>query len=173
MGSIAQIQASGVYAFDGSPWRGSYVLNDTLGKNVPGRYEYTVSSVTDDKYGLTVFKCNSVQITFDKILITLKVLRDKVSLWTEMPWDFTAVYASTGEDAKPYLTVNLNDTTTKSAPGTYAFTIQSIKETKYGLTAFESNTITCTWEIPAWIYGALASFIIAMLLIIIIKGGKH
>ena len=173
VGSIAQIQASGVYAFDGSPWRGSYVLNDTLGKNVPGRYEYTVSSVTDDKYGLTVFKCNSVQITFDKILITLKVLRDKVSLWTEMPWDFTAVYASTGEDAKPYLTVNLNDTTTKSAPGTYAFTIQSIKETKYGLTAFESNTITCTWEIPAWIYGALASFIIAMLLIIIIKGGKH
>ena len=63
-----------------------------------------------------------------------------------MPWDFTASYAYDGADAKPYLTVNLNDTTTKDMVGRWGFKVSSISDSLHGLTVFETNEVSCIWD---------------------------
>jgi hypothetical protein len=64
VGSNATITWTGYYEYDHTPFTGKLTLNDTTTKDTPGTYAYTVSSIADQKYGLTVFTSNSVSITF-------------------------------------------------------------------------------------------------------------
>jgi len=64
VGEVANINVSAYYAYDGAPFKGTYTFNDTLTKSIVGRYGYTISSITDNNYGLTVFECNAVSIIF-------------------------------------------------------------------------------------------------------------
>ena len=60
LGTNATILYQGSYAFDGSPFQGSVVLNETLSNVTPGIYRVGVASVHDSKYGLTVYESNTV-----------------------------------------------------------------------------------------------------------------
>ena len=57
------------YEFDGSPFEGTPYLNDTLIKNDVGKYYFTTSNITDDKYGLTKFRGDTVSCIWDRIKI--------------------------------------------------------------------------------------------------------
>ena len=54
--STVSVSVTGVYVYEGATWSGSYTLNDALTKSVIGKYGYTVSSITDSNYGLTIFE---------------------------------------------------------------------------------------------------------------------
>jgi hypothetical protein len=69
VGSVAQISATAVYAFDNSPFKGSYSLNDTLVKTSICKCGYKVSRIVDELYGLTAFDTNEVSIIFDKVVV--------------------------------------------------------------------------------------------------------
>ena len=146
VGTTASISVSGVYAYDNSAFSGTYSLNDTLTKNVVGKYYYTIDSMTDNNYGLTVFESNVVYVIFDRVQISLSISDSRIDVGSAMQWSFTAVYEYDGAAATSYVTVNLNDTTTKNSVGKWVFTVQSISESQYGLSTFTSNTIECIWD---------------------------
>jgi hypothetical protein len=69
VGSTANISWTGFYEYDGQAFLGSVSYNDTLTKNLIGKYGYAVASITDPLYGLTVFTANEVYCIFDRIKV--------------------------------------------------------------------------------------------------------
>lgn len=146
VGSTAVVDVTGTYAYDGLAWSGTYALNDTLTKNVVGKYSYRIISITDNNYGLTIFECNAISIIFDRVEITLSISDNRIDVGSAMHWNFSAIYAYDGINANTYLTINLNDTTTKNVVGKWAFKVASITDSLHGLTVFETNVIECIWD---------------------------
>jgi hypothetical protein len=98
VGSVAQISATAVYAFDNSPFKGSYSLNDTLVKTSICKCGYKVSGIVDELYGLTSSDTNEISIIFDKVVMVDGGVSDEfaevgkpVTVW------FKAVYAYDGK----------------------------------------------------------------------------
>ena len=148
VGSTMLWSFTATYEYDGSD-AASYVavtLNDTDTKSTVGKWAFTVSSITDSQYGLTAFTSNTIECIWDKVQIALSISDARIDVGSEMSWSYTATYSYDGADATPYITVTLNDTTTKTSVGKWAFTVSSITDTQYGLTVFESNTIECIWD---------------------------
>jgi len=148
VGATAEILASGHYAYDSSPWSGDFTLNDTLTKSEVGKYWYHVTSVTDPLYGLTAFEqaAPDVYVIFDRIDVDLFLTDDRIDVGEEMPWSYAASYAYDGADASDYVTITLNDTTTKDEVGKWVFTVESVSDSLYGLTTFTSDNIECIWD---------------------------
>lgn len=67
VGSYVNITWRGFYEYDKHGFLGSISFNDTLSKNVIGHYGYTVESINDSLYNLTVFTSNTVYCIFDWI----------------------------------------------------------------------------------------------------------
>jgi len=58
------------YAFDATPFQGSFTLNDTSTKTAVGAYGYAITAVSDPLYGLTRFSGNTTTTAiFDKLLL--------------------------------------------------------------------------------------------------------
>jgi len=144
--SAATINYEITRQYDGSMSGATVTFNDTLTKNTVGKYAYTVSSVSGDEYGITVFDCNTIAIIFDRVQITLTISDNRIDVGSTMTWSFTAVYAYDSADAKPYVFVHLNDSYTKSVVGRWAFTVKGINETQYGLSASTSNEVYVIWD---------------------------
>ncbi|MEM2982840.1 MAG: hypothetical protein QXH17_06715 [Candidatus Bathyarchaeia archaeon] len=73
VGSTVNITWSGFYSYDKTPFSGKIYYNDSISKSVVGKYWYTVSSIEDPKYGLTVFSSNEVYCIFDRINSQVKI----------------------------------------------------------------------------------------------------
>ena len=100
-------------------------------------------------------------IIVDRVQVTLTVADSRVDVGSSMSWSFTATYEYDGSDATGYVTVTLNDTeTTKSSVGKWSFTVESVTEDQYGLTAFTANTIECIWDRIKVIAGGVVNFTI-------------
>ena len=90
VGKEAPITYEAAYGYDGKPFSGTIILNDTVTKHVIGKYGYKVASIIDPKYDLKTFTTNEIFLIVDKInekidfetLIpgTVKVI---VKLWFE------------------------------------------------------------------------------------------
>jgi len=132
--------------YDNSTSGAIVTLNDTLTKNAVGKYAYTVSSVSGDEYGITAFECNTISIIFDRVQITLTASDSRINVGSTMIWNFTATYAYDSADATLYVSIHLNDSCTKSVVGKWAFTVKSINESQYGLSAFTSNEVIVIWD---------------------------
>ena len=146
VGDTASISATGTYAYDGTTWSGTYTLNDTTTKSTVGKYAYTVSSITDNNYGLTAFTSNTVEVIFDKITITLSVTDNRIDVGSTADWSYTATYQYDGADATSYVSVTLNDTATKNTVGKYGYTTSSISDSQYGITVFDSNSFSVIFD---------------------------
>ncbi len=146
VGDTAQFSASGVYEYDNTPWSGTYTLNDTATKTAVGKYGYKILSITDDKYGLTAFVQTppEVSVIFDKLSITLSTHDDRINVGSTATINVHIIrlYDSSVSGA----TVTLNDTLTKSTVGKYAYTVSSVSGDEYGITAFESNSISIIFD---------------------------
>lgn len=66
-GSDAPISWVGRYEFDGSPFAGVVTFNDTVVTRALGKYSLVVASISDPRYGLSVFSSNVVEVAFDRI----------------------------------------------------------------------------------------------------------
>jgi len=147
VGDSANVVRIATYQYDGTIFTGTLTLNDTLTKNSVGKYGYTVASISDSTYGITKFESNSVHCIFDKVTITLSVSDDPVTVGSAANITWTATYQY--PDAGDYNGfIELNDTITQSDSGDYTYTVSRIAGDTYDITAFDSNTVTVTFEVP-------------------------
>jgi len=108
--------------------------------------EFSVSSAEETQYGITAFEETQTppQLIWDRVDVTLSISDDRIDVGSTADIQISAVYAY---DGKPFSgTVKLNDTLTKNDVGKYAYTTESIIDPLYGLTAFRSNTVYCTFD---------------------------
>jgi len=146
VGATIDLSFDAIYEYDGADATDhvSVTLNDTLIKNAIGKYYYTVDSITDSLYGLTVFECNVVYVIFDRVNFTLSAVNERVDVGKEASITVSAVYAYDGSTFEG--TYSLNDTLTKSEVGKYGFKVASMTDTLYGLTVFTTNEISIVWD---------------------------
>jgi len=70
VGDPPSFNITAVYAFDGSPFSGSFTLNDTSTKTNVGAYWYSITGAIDPLYGLTRVSGNTATIViFDKLVV--------------------------------------------------------------------------------------------------------
>jgi hypothetical protein len=68
--STAQITISSVYAYDNTPFQGYVRVNDTdFRKMSAGKYGFTITAISDNLYGLTVFESNAVSVVWDGLSV--------------------------------------------------------------------------------------------------------
>ena len=141
----ANIAWTSVYEYDRTPFTGSLSLNDTTTKNAVGRYGYKVSSISDLKYGLTVFQSNTIFVVFDRVNITLFIADDRIDAGSEAPLSWTGIYEYDGTTFDGTVTYN-NTQTIYDTVGRRGYTISSINDPTYGLTVFRSTAVSCIWD---------------------------
>lgn len=156
VGATASFSVSGEYEYDGAAWSGTYALNDTASKSNVGRYNYSISSITDSNYGLTVFQQSApdVYVIFDRINVTISADGTYVLLNTQVNFTVTAIYEFDSNPVTSW-TVNIyrnsthfatgNFTDTQASSSVYEYTTENITESTFRLTGFQSNIVTVEW----------------------------
>jgi hypothetical protein len=148
IGDSADVVETATYQYDGTMFTGTLTLNDTLTKGSVGKYGYTVNSISDSTYGITQFESNAVYCIFDKVTITLSVSDNPVTVGSAANITWTAVYQYS--DAGDYDGfIELNNAITQSESGDYTYTVSRIAGDAYDITAFDSNSVTVTFEAPS------------------------
>jgi len=103
------------------------------------------SAFTDNQYGLTAIVGQVTQsVVWDKVVFTLSVQKPRIDVGATAQISVDGRYAY---DSAPFRgTYVLNDTTTKSAVGRWAFRVSNMSDELYGLTAFETNEVEVVWD---------------------------
>lgn len=144
-GYKADIGVYAYYVFDGSAFEGDIILNDTLTKDVPGIYAYSVERIVDGRYGLTVFEAGSIHLIFDRVIIILSVEDARISIGDTANISYEGYYEY---DHSPFQgTIMLNDSLTHDTVGRYWYSIVSINDQLYGLTSFKSNSVYVIFDL--------------------------
>ena len=141
VGSTMSWSFTAVYEYDNSNAT-SYVsvnLNDTITKNSVGIWYFTVHSITESQYGLSVFTSNVISCIWDKVLFTLSVDDNRIDIGATASISVSGVYAYDNSAFSGSYT--LNDTLTKNSVGKYYYAVDSMSDSNYGLTVFESNIV--------------------------------
>jgi len=145
IGGLANIAWTGFYEYDRTLFTGSFSLNDSTAKNAVGRYGYKVTSISDPKYALTVFQSNAISVVFDRVAIILSIASNRIGVRSEATLSWTGIYEYDGTTFKGTVTYN-NTQTIYDTVGRRGYTISSINDPTYGLTAFRSNAVYCIWD---------------------------
>jgi len=139
VGDTARIGWNAYYEFDGAIFNGSIMLNGSLTQDTVGKYYYSVESLLDPDYGLTVFISNVVEVIFDRVKIELKVVDDRIDVGSEADILISAWYEY---DLAEYDgDILLNDTLRKDEVGKYFYSVLRIGNDTYGITVFQSNVV--------------------------------
>jgi len=146
------IQATATYAYDGSNYDGTLVLNyTTFVHNTVGRWGYTVTSALgDDSYGITVILSNDVtSCIWDALdIYMIGPVDSRIDVGeaaTGISASATYVYDGAVYDG----TLNLNSTVfVHNEPGKHGYTVASaVGDDSYGITAIRNNDVTfCIWD---------------------------
>lgn len=139
VGSTADITLIAVYQYDNTDCDGTIILNDTLTKSAVGRYGYTVSSLSGDTYGITMFESSSVYVIFDRVQITLSVSDDRINVEDTAVLSWLGTYEYDGSAFNGSITYN--DTLSKTVIGKYEYKVASISDSTYGLTILTTNEV--------------------------------
>jgi len=139
------ISSTGVYVYSGEQFKGDVTFNDTLIKNKVGRYNYKVVNINDAEYGLTKYDSNVISAIFDKVDVTLSLIKPRIEIGGNVSVTFVAKYSFDGLLFNG--SVRLNDTTSKSKVGSYKYTVSKIIDNHYSLEDFSSNTVTAVFDI--------------------------
>lgn len=133
-----QVVASAIYDYDSAAYAGTFTLNySTWVHAVVGKHGYTVSAANgDDAYGITAIRVNDeTYCIWDRVNITvLAVVDNRINAGATATVNPTAVYEY---DAGAWAgVITYNASLTQAAVGLYGYSVQSITDTNYGLTAF-------------------------------------
>jgi len=152
IGTSADFTVAGIYEYDSTTWSGTYALNDTTTKNTVGKYGYSVSSITDNNYGLTAFQQSApdLSVIFDRlefVSVTANDTRIDVSASFELRYQIRYDYDDvTFDDTKGSISGftwdSANSWWEKTVTGSssvastnYDETYVTITDSTYGLTA--------------------------------------
>jgi hypothetical protein len=130
--------------------------------NATGWVSFTNSSLMVGKrtWMVTGVNCSGItsyvqealnpSIIWDRVNIILAIQNDRIKVGENATITWSGTYKSDGTTFSGSLT--LNDTQTQyTTPGERGYITLSILDSFYGLEAFTSNSVTCTWEeIPFW-----------------------
>jgi hypothetical protein len=123
-----------LYITDSNGW-----VNLTVSLSHVGRLTWVVT----DENGIQLAKPS---IIWDRVKIILKPLDTRIDVNSSVSIRWEAYYEYNGSDAKPYIDITLNDTLFKDMVGAWWITVESINDTRYGLTLFEANKVKIIWD---------------------------
>lgn len=117
------------------------------------------SSVVEKKtWRVTAVNCSSVydftqtapspSIIWDRVNVTLSVSDDRIDVGSKADVRWTAFYAYDGSpfQGKVNLKIISSQTSTPTPVGKSYYQVESIEDSKYGLTEFTSNQVDCVWD---------------------------
>jgi len=109
-------------------------------------YTFVVTTVSEATYGITSYTVNvsNPWCVWDRVNVTLSVPDSRINVATSSNIGESAVYAFDGGAHAGVIT--LNDTETQASVGNYTYTVSSLTDTNYGLTAFLSNDVWCVFD---------------------------
>jgi len=146
VGDNQSISYSAIYAYDGTTFTGEvnfnegYIYSDQIGEK-----EYYVTSINDDAFGVTKYQANTVNVIFDKIIIFLTTGDDRIDVGSSANirrLNATYLYDRKEFDGNIYLSKNL----VQNQVGKYTYTVSSIADSLYSVSAFESNSVDIIFD---------------------------
>jgi len=138
------IRWTACYEYDGSQFPGDVVLNDTVIHHVVGSFGYKVVAVEDPLYGITRFESNEAKVVFDRVDITLKCQRTRVSVGSRAPIDWTGTYAFDGQAFNG--SIQLSQPLAMDDVGAVEYTVSDVTDPLYGLKSFHSNRVRVIFD---------------------------
>lgn len=184
VGDEALVFYDAFYEYDHKPFYGSVRLNDAVfSQNYVGNRTYNVTEIFDGKYNLTDFEANDVNVVFDKINIHLSVVPDSGGIYGPFSMPIVDIEAFYAYDNMPFdgiVTLNNSVITPLTPSGEYRYTVSSVVDGRYGITVFDSNTVTTKFTNPRSIIDnimvttliALTSFFACVTVILVKRVGK-
>jgi len=140
----APIRWTATYAFDGAPFQGQIILDENLTSPTVGNRTYQVAAVIDELYNLTVFESDSLEIIFDRVLVTLNASDERVNVGSEAEIEWTATYEY---DQTPFHGwVEFNDTLVQDEAGIFCYSVGSVGDAQYDVEAFVSNAVDVIFD---------------------------
>jgi len=141
----ATIDWIGFYEADGSPFNGDVeVLPLTLRRLTLGEMTYEATRIHDHQYGITSYSSDPILIVWDQVSVSISFPYERTKIGTEIEPIISGVYQY---DNTPFQgTVRLDEDLIQYEPGKYTFTASSIDDPIHGLTEFQSNEASCTWD---------------------------
>ena len=144
------IVVSAIYDYDGTPFDGSFTLNNTqFSYGTAQRQDYTVQSVSGDSYGISAISTNDVTyFIWDSITISVAdPSNQRININTAAAGIVaSAVYDYDGAAFDGTLTLN-NTQFTYSTAQIQWYTVDTASGDSYGITAIRLNDNTwCIWD---------------------------
>jgi len=144
------ILISAVYDYDGSPFDGTFTLNNTqFSYGTAQRQDYTVESVSGDTHGITAISTNDVTyFIWDSLTVTITDPADqRINIDTAASGIVaSAVYDYDGAAFDGTLTLNNTEFTYSTAQIQW-YTVQSASGGIYGISTINTNDDTwCIWD---------------------------
>jgi len=162
VGRAERVKVRLVLEYDGMPLgpRDSVRINDVEALYDPGEgifyvehakphtgvVTFRVSSAVQTGYGITVLHdpLPPPSIVWDRVLIELRALRERVDVGSRAPIEVKAVYAY---DSSPFVgDVHLSENLVQQMVGRYVYRAIGVLDRLHGLTVFASNTIDVVFD---------------------------
>jgi len=140
----APIRWTATYDFDGAPFQGQIILDENLTSSTVENRTYQVTKVIDELHNLTVFESDSLEIIFDRVLVTLSASNERINVGSEAEIEWTATYEY---DQTPFHGwVEFNDNLIQDEAGKYLYAVGSVGDAKYDVESFESNAVDVIFD---------------------------
>ncbi|MFQ5871576.1 MAG: hypothetical protein ACE5IB_05420, partial [Candidatus Geothermarchaeales archaeon] len=142
--SSAVVVWTALYEYNDTPFQGAVSLNNPLSRSDVGASMYVVESISDDLYGLSAFTSNEVEVIFDKVSVKLSVSNSRIGVGSTAQILVEAGYMY---DEAPYDgEVLFSEELTQMEVGEYLYEVVSITGDRYGITDFETNSISIIFD---------------------------
>jgi hypothetical protein len=141
----APITVDAHYASDNAPFIGDIIFNyPNFTSGEMGPRTYTVVDINDTQYGITQFEANTVEITSDRVNVTIWVEENRIGTNSEAEIEWTAFHELDGAVFQGW--IEFNNSLVQTEPGIYTYAVESIFDTKYDVSSFVSNTTEIVFD---------------------------
>jgi len=132
------------YEYDKDEFEGQIDYNTDLYSNIVQDKDITVQRITDDKYGLSTFSSNVINVIWDRVHLELDVTKDKFQVGSEADISIRKGYEY---DNMPFNgNYELNNPLKGNNIGMVTYKITQITDPRYSLTKFQSNEVSCKFD---------------------------
>ncbi len=145
VGREAPIKAIAHYEYDGAAFRGRVFIYPSLKQDNVGRYTYKAAGIQDDLYGLSTFITNSIDVIFDRVVVELQPVLERVEVGRTAQIKISrSYYEFDGQEfqGEAFLDKGL----VQHQMGPVEYKVAGIIDRKYGLTAYKSNDVTVIFD---------------------------
>jgi len=132
------------YEYDKDEFDGIIFYNIDLYSDIVQDKDITVERMTDDKYGLSTFSCNVINVIWDRVYLELDIENDKFQVGSEADISVRKWYEY---DNMPFNGhYELNNPLKQNNIGMVTYKIIQITDPRYSLAKFQSNEVSCEFD---------------------------